>query len=52
MRHQGYKPDYLAVAVSRIIRANRRKLRYLIGSPLEKSAILLKKLLPSRLFEG
>jgi len=47
----GYKPDVFASAISRIIRARRRKLRYLIGSPLQKSSILIKKLLPSRLFE-
>lgn len=48
----GYKPDVFAAAISRIIRARRRKLRYLIGSPLQKSSILIKKLLPSRLFES
>jgi len=47
----GYKPDVFASAISRIIRARRRKLRYLIGSPLQKSSIMIKKLLPSRLFE-
>ena len=47
----GYKPDVFASAISRIIQARRRKLRYLIGSPLQKSSILIKKLLPSRLFE-
>lgn len=47
----GYKPEVFATAVSRIIKARHRKLRYLIGSPLQKSSILIKKLLPSRLFE-
>ncbi len=48
----GYKPDVFASAVSRIISSRRRKLRYMIGSPLQKSSVAIKRLLPSRLFES
>ncbi len=47
----GYKSDVFASAVSRIISSRRRRLRYLIGSPLQKSSITIKRILPSRLFE-
>ncbi len=48
----GHTADYLAVAVARIIKSKYRRLRYVIGSPLEKLAIVLKRTLPSRFFEG
>lgn len=48
----GYKPDVFASAVSRIISSRRRKLRYMIGSPLQKSSVAIKRILPSRLFES
>ena len=49
--NSGYKPDVFAIAISRIINSRRRKLRYMIGSPLQKSSVFIKKVLPSRLFE-
>lgn len=48
----GYKPDVFASAISRIISSRRRKLRYMIGSPLQKSSVAIKRVLPSRLFES
>lgn len=48
----GYKPDVFASAVSKIISSRRRKLRYMIGSPLQKSSVAIKRILPSRLFES
>lgn len=47
----GYKADVFASAISKIVHARKRKLRYMVGSPLQKSAVGLKKLLPSRLYE-
>lgn len=47
----GYKADVFAAAISKIVHARKRKLRYMVGSPLQKSAMGLKKLLPSRLYE-
>ena len=49
--NSGYKPDVFAIAISRIINSRRRKLRYMIGSPLQKSSVFIKKVLPSRFFE-
>lgn len=49
--NSGYKPDVFAIALSRIISSRRRKLRYMIGSPLQKSSVFIKKVLPARLFE-
>lgn len=48
----GYKPDVFASAVSKIISSRRRRLRYMIGSPLQKSSVAIKRILPSRLFES
>lgn len=47
----GYKPEIFADTIEKIIVSRRRKLRYVIGSPLQRASVLLKKLLPARLFE-
>lgn len=47
----GYTADFFAAAVARIIKSRHRRIRYVIGSPLEKAGILLKRVLPQRAFE-
>jgi hypothetical protein len=37
--------------VARIVSARRPRLRYVCATPLERSALLLQRLLPGRLFE-
>jgi NADP-dependent 3-hydroxy acid dehydrogenase YdfG len=47
----GYSPESVARKIEKIIQHPSPKLRYKIGSPLQKSSVILKKILPSSLFE-
>ena len=47
----GLKPEYLASKISRIIKSKRPANHYVIASPLQKLAVLAKRILPSKLFE-
>jgi NAD(P)-dependent dehydrogenase (short-subunit alcohol dehydrogenase family) len=47
----GYQPESVARTVRRIMRTPSPRLRYRVGSPLQKSSVWLKKILPPRLFE-
>lgn len=48
----GPSPDSLARLVERVIRARNPRLRYAVAPFSQKSALVLKKVLPSRLFES
>jgi short-subunit dehydrogenase len=48
---QGYSPESVAQVVRKIVKHPAPKLRYCVGSPLQKSSIWLKKILPDSLFE-
>jgi NAD(P)-dependent dehydrogenase (short-subunit alcohol dehydrogenase family) len=47
----GFAPDRVARVLERIIRNPSPRLRYTVASPPQKLALVLKKVLPSRLFE-
>jgi short-subunit dehydrogenase len=47
----GFAPDKVARVLERIIRNPSPRLRYAVASPPQKLAVVLKKVLPSRLFE-
>jgi NAD(P)-dependent dehydrogenase (short-subunit alcohol dehydrogenase family) len=47
----GYSPESVARKIEKIIQHPSPKLRYKIASPLQKSSVILKKILPGRLFE-
>jgi len=47
----GPSPEKVAILVERIIDSSSPRLRYAVGSPPQKVAIRMKRLLPSRLFE-
>ncbi len=47
----GPPPERAARLVARIVRARRPRLRYVSATPLERSALVLQRLLPGRLFE-
>jgi NAD(P)-dependent dehydrogenase (short-subunit alcohol dehydrogenase family) len=47
----GPSPERVARIVARIVSARRPRLRYVCATPLERSALLLQRLLPGRLFE-
>ena len=47
----GYHPDIFAKTTMNIIETRHRKLRYMMGSPMQKSSVLLKRLLPAKVFE-
>jgi short-subunit dehydrogenase len=54
MKHDemhGFAPDKIARVLERIIRKPSPRLRYAVASPPQKLALVLKKVLPSRLFE-
>jgi NAD(P)-dependent dehydrogenase (short-subunit alcohol dehydrogenase family) len=48
----GPPPERVAKLVARIVTARRPRLRYLCATPLERSALLLQRLLPGRIFEA
>jgi NAD(P)-dependent dehydrogenase (short-subunit alcohol dehydrogenase family) len=48
----GPPPERVARLVSRIVAARRPRLRYVCATPLERSALLLQRLLPGRWFEA
>jgi len=48
----GPPPERVARLVSRIVAARRPRLRYVCATPLERSALLLQRLLPGRSFEA
>jgi NAD(P)-dependent dehydrogenase (short-subunit alcohol dehydrogenase family) len=47
----GFAPDKIARVLERIIRKPSPRLRYAVAPPPQKLAVVLKKVLPSRLFE-
>ena len=49
-RH-GYSPENVARVVGKIVKHPAPRLRYIVGNPLQKSSIWLKKILPGSLFE-
>ncbi len=48
----GPPPERVAKLVARIVAARRPRLRYVCATPLERSALLLQRVLPGRVFEG
>ena len=48
----GPAPERVARLVARIVGARRPRLRYVCATPLERSALLLQRLLPGRAFEA
>jgi NAD(P)-dependent dehydrogenase (short-subunit alcohol dehydrogenase family) len=48
----GPPPERVAHLVARIVAARRPRLRYVCATPLERSALLLQRLLPGRVFEA
>lgn len=48
----GPPPERVARLVARIVAARRPRLRYVCATPLERSALLLQRLLPGRVFEA
>jgi short-subunit dehydrogenase len=48
---RGYSPENVARVVRKIVKHPAPRLRYCVGSPLQKSSIWLKKILPGGLFE-
>ena len=48
----GPPAERVAALVARIVAARRPRLRYVCATPLERSALVLQRILPSRLFEG
>jgi NAD(P)-dependent dehydrogenase (short-subunit alcohol dehydrogenase family) len=48
----GPPPERVAHLVARIVTARRPRLRYVCATPLERSALLLQRLLPGRVFEA
>jgi NAD(P)-dependent dehydrogenase (short-subunit alcohol dehydrogenase family) len=48
----GPPPERVAALVARIVAARRPRLRYVCATPLERSALLLQRLLPDRVFEA
>jgi NAD(P)-dependent dehydrogenase (short-subunit alcohol dehydrogenase family) len=48
----GPPPERAAELVARIVAARHPRLRYVCATPLERSALLLQRLLPGRVFEG
>jgi NAD(P)-dependent dehydrogenase (short-subunit alcohol dehydrogenase family) len=48
----GPPPERVARLVARIVAARRPRLRYVCATPLERSALLLQRLLPGRAFEA
>ena len=49
--NSGNDPDQMARAIYRIIQTSNPKVHYKVGSPLQKLSIVLKRLLPDRLYE-
>lgn len=47
----GHSPESVARVVRKIMRKSSPRVRYCVGSPLQKSSIWLKKVLPSKVFE-
>jgi len=47
----GPPPERVAALVARIVAARRPRLRYVCATPLERSALLLQRVLPGRVFE-
>ena len=47
----GSEPEGVAHVIARIIENPSPRIRYRVGSPLEKTAAVLKGILPSRVFE-
>jgi NAD(P)-dependent dehydrogenase (short-subunit alcohol dehydrogenase family) len=48
----GPPPERVAALVARIVAARRPRLRYVCATPLERSALVLQRLLPGRVFEA
>lgn len=46
----GLTPEYLAEKISAIVEKKNPRCRYMIATPLQKSSVLLKKILPDMLF--
>lgn len=46
----GLKPEYLGKKVAKLVKKKRPAYNYIIASPLQKLAIILKTLLPQRFF--
>lgn len=47
----GQKPEFLAAKISRIVMKKRPRNRYIIAIPVQKLSVLIKALLPARLFD-
>ena len=50
--NSGLKPEFLAGKIARIIRCRHPRYNYVIASPLQKLAVLAKKILPAKWFAG
>jgi phosphatidate phosphatase APP1 len=48
---EGSDPIEVAKSVYKIMNAKQPKVHYVVGSPLQKFSLVLKKLLPSKVFE-
>ncbi|HZW77479.1 MAG TPA: SDR family oxidoreductase [Flavobacteriaceae bacterium] len=48
----GENPDKMGEAIYKIIRSKNPKVHYKIGSPIQKLSIVLKRILPDRMYEG
>jgi phosphatidate phosphatase APP1 len=48
---EGSDPIEVAKSVYKIMNAKHPKVHYVVGSPLQKFSLVLKKLLPSKVFE-
>jgi NAD(P)-dependent dehydrogenase (short-subunit alcohol dehydrogenase family) len=48
----GPPPERVAALVARIVTARRPRLRYVCATPLERSALVLQRVLPGRVFEA
>lgn len=46
----GLKPEYLAKRIARIVTRRRPRCRYVIATPVQRASVLLKAILPARLF--
>jgi NAD(P)-dependent dehydrogenase (short-subunit alcohol dehydrogenase family) len=48
---EGVRPEYVARRIARLLEKEQLKPYYAIGKPLQRLSLLLKKLLPARMFE-
>jgi len=49
--NKGSNPEKIAKLVSNILLKRRPKIRYKVGSFIEKNGIILKRILPQRIYE-